>query len=138
MKVYSIMKDREAQKGKQKEATFYPPTMIGRVLLCSIFFAALIVFGIWSCADTDKTISEVENRNLAAAPKFSVTALFEKSYTSDFDTYYADTFPLRDYFLSINQKFSKIMTGTKGTDEIVIVEKQDKDDFAGQDINYDE
>ena len=85
--------------------------------------------------DTDKTVSEEENRKLAAKPKFSFTALFDKSYTSDFDTYYADTFPFRDEFLGLNRKISEILTGTKGSGDIVLVSKQDKDDFAGQDID---
>ena len=82
-----------------------------------------------------KTVSEEENRKLAAKPKFSLTALFDKSYTSDFDTYYADTFPFRDEFLGLNRKISEILTGTKGSGDIVLVSKQDKDDFAGQDID---
>lgn len=136
MKVYKTMLNKDGEN--EKATVFYPPTALGRIVLCMIFAAALIVLGIWSCVDTDKTVSEAENRNLSAKPKFSVSALYNKSYTSDFDSYYADTFPLRDYFLSVSQKVSKIMTGTKGTDEIVLVEKQEKDDFAGQDINYDE
>lgn len=136
MKAYNTIINEKGQK--EKAPVFYPPTALGRIFMCSIFAAALIVFGIWSCVDTDKTVSEAENRNLATAPKFSISALFNKSYTADFDTYYADTFPLRDEFLTANRKFTKILTGTKGTDEIVLVEKQEKDDFAGQDINYDE
>ena len=95
----------------------------------------LTVVGLISIFDTDKTVSEEENRKLAAKPKFSFTALFDKSYTSDFDTYYADTFPFRDEFLGLNRKISEILTGTKGSGDIVLVSKQDKDDFAGQDID---
>ena len=76
-----------------------------------------------------------QNIKLASKPKFSFTALFDKSYTSDFDTYYADTFPFRDEFLGLNRKISEILTGTKGSGDIVLVSKQDKDDFAGQDID---
>ena len=99
------------------------------------FALVLTVVGLISIFDTDKTVSEEENRKLAAKPKFSFTALFDKSYTSDFDTYYADTFPFRDEFLGLNRKISEILTGTKGSGDIVLVSKQDKDDFAGQDID---
>lgn len=113
-------------------------TKIGSAVICIVFAAFLLFFGVWSFTDTDKTVSESENRNLAAAPAFSLTAVFDRSFTGEFDTYYADTFPMRESFLALNRKISNLLTGTKGADDIVLVQKQDKDDFAGQDIDYNE
>lgn len=118
-----------------RHGLFSPQSNTGRAVLSLAFTLVLTVVGLISIFDTDKTVSEEENRKLAAKPKFSLTALFDKSYTSDFDTYYADTFPFRDEFLGLNRKISEILTGTKGSGDIVLVSKQDKDDFAGQDID---
>ena len=57
---------------------------------------------------------------------------------TDFEAYYADTFPRREYFLTLNQKISAIFSGVHGKDDVVLVAKTEKDDFAGQDIDYDE
>ena len=108
-----------------RHGLFSPQSNTGRAVLSLAFALVLTVVGLISIFDTDKTVSE----------KFSFTALFDKSYTSDFDTYYADTFPFRDEFLGLNRKISEILTGTKGSGDIVLVSKQDKDDFAGQDID---
>lgn len=118
-----------------RHGLFSPQSNTGRAVLSLAFAFVLTVVGLISIFDTDKTVSEEENRKLASKPKFSFTALFDKSYTSDFDTYYADTFPFRDEFLGLNRKISEILTGTKGSGDIVLVSKQDKDDFAGQDID---
>ena len=118
-----------------KRGLFSPQSNTGKAVLSLVFALILTVVGLISVFDTDKTVSESENRNLATKPEFSFTALFDKSYTSDFDTYYADTFPFRDKFLALNRKISDILTGTKGSGDIVLVSKQEKDDFAGQDID---
>lgn len=43
--------------------------------------------------------SENENRYLAQKPKFSVSALFDHSYTNNFETYLNDQFVGRDYWV---------------------------------------
>ena len=78
-----------------RHGLFSPQSNTGRAVLSLAFALVLTVVGLISIFDTDKTVSEEENRKLATKPKFSFTALFDKSYTSDFDTYYADTFPFR-------------------------------------------
>jgi len=120
--------------GRQKRL-FCPQSVWGQIVLSVAFALVLLILGAVSIFDTDKTVSLTENRNLATRPEFSLTALFKESYTSDFDTYYADTFPLRDWFLSVNKKTEKVFAQTKGSDDIVLVSKQDKDDFAGQAID---
>lgn len=66
------------------------------------FLAIIIVLMLISFFDTDKTVSLDENRELAAKPKFSLHALFDRSYTRDLENYYADTFPFRSFFMSLN------------------------------------
>ncbi len=115
------------------------PNKIGAFIIFALFAVSLITFGAVSAFDTDKTVSQKENRNLASFPEFSVKTVFDGSFAKNFDEYYADTFPLRDSFLTVNAKLSDFFSKTKsGDDKMIIVEKGDKDDFAGQDITYDE
>lgn len=115
------------------------PNKIGAFIICAFFAVSLIALGAVSVFDTDKTVSQKENRNLASFPEMSVKTVFDGSFAKGFDEYYADTFPMRDSFLAVNAKLSDFFSKTKsGDDKMIIVEKGDKDDFAGQDITYDE
>lgn len=107
-------------------------------VICILFFAVLAVLFTVSLFDTDKTVSERENRALAQMPKFTWQAVADGTFVKDFDTYFADTFPKREQFLQINQKLSAFFSGTRSTNDVVLVEKGNKDDFAGQDMNYEE
>lgn len=110
--------------------------------LASLFICAamvLIIFGLFfvSVFDTDKTVSEKENRTLKQRPKFSINAVINGNYNTEFDEYYSDTFPFRDKLLTVNAKISKLFSQTRstGSGDMVIVDVHDKDDFAGQSID---
>lgn len=107
-------------------------------LVVLLFCGTLVGLFLHSVFDTDKTVSESENRTLAAMPSISVQSLSDGSFMSDFEAYYADTFPRREHFLALNQKITAVFSGVRGKDDVVLVAKTEKDDFAGQDINYDE
>ncbi len=80
-----------------------------RKLYCVLvvcFFAILAVFGLWSALDTDATISVSENRALAEKPEATLSSLIDGSYQSGYETYYADTFPLRESFMALNRKLN--------------------------------
>lgn len=48
--------------------------------------------------------SEVEKRKLAEFPKFSLESLFNGSYFSGIGEWYSDTFPGREFMISLNSK----------------------------------
>lgn len=102
------------------------------VVAIALFLLPLYVFGVYSMCDVDPTVSEVEKRTLKTMPEFSVSTLFNGSYTKEFEEYYADTFPLRDFFLSVNDFFDSIFTKLSGSDGIVLVGKDGDDDFGGE------
>ena len=104
----------------------------------ALFVLPLYVFGVYSLCDVDATVSETEKRNLKTRPEFSISSLFNGTYTRDFEEYYADTFPLRDFFLSVNNFFDSLFTKLSGSDGIVLVGKNDKDDFAGEALTEEE
>lgn len=111
-------------------------TRLCALLIILAFAAGLFSLFAVSMLDTDKTVSERDNRMLKTRPKFSVSAVLDGSYARDFDAYYSDTFPLRDQFLTLNNKIKKLFSQTRSTGgDMVIVDFEGKDDFAGQDID---
>ncbi len=107
-------------------------------LMCILFFGALFTLFFISIFDTDKTVSETENRNLATMPEITAQTLFDGSFMTDFEVYYTDTFPFRDELMQLHNTMSDFFSGTRTSEDIVLVERGDEEDFAGQDITYDE
>lgn len=97
-----------------------------------LFLLPLYVFGVYSLCDVDATVSEVEKRTLKTMPAFSASALFDGSFTKEFEEYYADTFPFRDFFLGVNDFFDSIFTKLSGSDGIVLVGKEGDGNFEGE------
>lgn len=89
-----------------------------------------------SMVDTDKTVSEKENRTLAAFPKVSISSVFSGEFMTDFEEYYSDTFPMRDVLLDINSYITKYTSQfAAGEDDVVIIEtNKTEDDFAGESL----
>lgn len=111
------------------------PSKAGAFFIILAFVGVIITLFLISAFDTDKTVSQKENRALKQRPKFTVSAVLDGKYFSEFEEYYQDTFPYRDEFLGLNSKISKAFSKTKGNSGMVIVEKQEKDDFAGKNID---
>ena len=102
-----------------------------------LFTCVLVVFGVISFVDKDKLISETENRTLAARPQLTFSAIFSGKYTVEYENYYSDTFPARDFFITVNGKLKNVLTRFSvgdSTDVIISVDKSD-DDFAGEGID---
>lgn len=111
------------------------PNKLGAFFIILAFVGVIITLFLVSAFDTDPTVSQRENRTLKQKPKFTISAVFDGKYFSEFEEYYQDTFPLRDKFLDLNSKISDAFSKTGGNSGMVIVEKQEKDDFAGQNID---
>lgn len=76
--------------------------------------AFILVMGLLFLILPDRTFSETENRTLAGAPPIRLATLASGHFARDFETYLADQFPGRDFFV-------KLKTGTDrfaGKDEI--------------------
>ena len=125
-----------AQVEKTQKLKPLVSTRLCALLIILAFAAGLFSLFAVSMLDTDKTVSERDNRMLKTRPKFSVSTVLDGSYARDFDAYYSDTFPLRDQFLTLNNKIKKLFSQTRSTGgDMVIVDFEGKDDFAGQDID---
>ena len=105
------------------------------VLSAMFFVIVLAFFGVISFLDVDATVSESENRKLAEKPEFSFSALFDGTYTQDYENYYSDTFPMREEFMLLSSKVTDFLTrfGGKENNVIISYDKQDSD-FVGEGV----
>lgn len=74
------------------------------------------------------TFSELENRELAKRPEFSAEKLFNGKYTSEVSSWYSDSEPYRDRFMTLSMEFDnakKLRLGSKGEDEVTFIEGDD-------------
>ena len=67
-----------------------------------LFTAVLTIVGVCSLLLEKPDISEMEQRDLAKKPKISWQNWFDGSFSSEFDAYYADTFPMRDFLVAFS------------------------------------
>ncbi|MGI6175956.1 MAG: DHHW family protein [Christensenellales bacterium] len=85
-----------------------------------LFIVPILIFSIVSLVDQDLQHSELEMRDLAKMPQFSLDALVNGTYTRDLEAYYADTFPLREGMAQL----SLAMDNAKGVGENIDFDKQ--------------
>lgn len=100
--------------------------------LITLIIFSVLIFGIaiFNILNPDNGFSESENRFLEKMPEFSWNALFDGSYTSDFETYITDQFIARDEFIGIKTQTEYLM-GKKDTNDVYfandnyLIEKKD-------------
>ena len=66
----------------------------------SVVIMLLVLVGILAVVLPKPTVSEVEKRELAAKPQWSLRSWFSGEYAEQYDAYYADTFPQREQLFS--------------------------------------
>ncbi len=81
-------------------------TDLASVLTFCIFIGALTI---WSIFTPVRTFSETENRTLEPRPSFTLSALFDGSYTSDYETFITDQFVLRDRWISLKTLSERLL-----------------------------
>ena len=69
--------------------------------LACLLVSVILLITLFGLIAKDRAFSENENRNLAQKPELSWSALQSGTYLSNLSTYYADQFPGRDSWLSI-------------------------------------
>lgn len=67
------------------------------------------------------TFSELERRELKKAPDFSFASLFDGSYTAGLSSWFSDSQPFRDEFMTLSMTVKKGMGVTRGSDEEAFV-----------------
>lgn len=87
------------QRNRNQQGIWLACLLAGVILLVTLF-------GLFT---KDREFSPNENRNLAQRPAITFSALADGSYLSDLSTYYADQFPGRDSWLSIQLWLNKAL-----------------------------
>lgn len=87
-----------------------------RSIQITLFFLVLFVLAVISwIIPLHPTESEAEKRELAKFPAFSVRALATGDYFDDINTWFSDTFPFRDVYVSLNTQFKSFLSPTDTT-----------------------
>lgn len=95
----------DTMQPKKKRRGKYRSIQIG------LFFVVLFVMAVISwIIPLHPTESEAEKRELAKFPSFSVEALASGDYFDDINTWFADTFPFRDVYVSLNTQFKSLLS----------------------------
>ncbi|GAA0068725.1 DHHW family protein [Clostridium sardiniense] len=111
-------------------------------LLAVSFLLFLIILVSLNIVIKPKEFSEVENRMLAQAPKFSIDRLFEGRFIKKYEKYKSDQFAFRGSWINIKSTIDKI-SGKKESNGIYLSEnayliesfKEPNDDYINQNIN---
>ena len=82
-------------------------------LLCLLFCAAVALFSMLFVLLPGSAFSETENRTLKQRPDFSADALFSGEYAEEINDYFADQFPLRNFFVRL-----------KGASELALLKQE--------------
>ncbi|MFS1514870.1 DHHW family protein [Chengkuizengella sp. SCS-71B] len=89
-----------------------------------LFIGTLIIFFLLNFFNTnDSLISAKENRTLAEMPVLNWNDLISGKYIQDFELYYSDSFPFREFFITCGSVLLE-MKGFSGEDEVTIVESK--------------
>ncbi len=97
-----------------------------------IFYALILALTVASMVNPVREYSETENRSLAKMPKFTLEALFDGSFTMDYEEFITDQFVLRDKWITL-KNYAELALGKKESggvyfgDDGYFIEKHDLD-----------
>ena len=93
-----------------------------------VFISALFIISfINMISPKTQTISNAENRNLAAKPEFTFESFYSGKYIRSYENYFADHFLLRDLLVVTSKRLAS-MNGIPREQEVALV------DFDGQNV----
>ena len=74
-----------------------------------VFFLVMVVFAVMGILiPLRPKVSQIEKRTLAKFPSFSFSRFWDGTFFSEMDTWYADTFPMREQLLSANASLNRL------------------------------
>ncbi len=85
-----------------------------KILLSVVFLTFIFVLSALFVFLPKSERSENEKRVLAGKPELSFTAIADGTFSSELDTYLADHFPFRDFFVGVNS-YAKLFLGENGS-----------------------
>ena len=83
-----------------------------KIIVCTFFFVLLAALTVASMVNPVRESSESENRPLAQMPEFSLEALFDGSFTKDYEEFVTDQFVWRDAWINIKSGVERLLGKT--------------------------
>ena len=77
-----------------------------RVRVVALIVAAFFIVGL--LIPLRPEVSEAEKRTLATFPEFSIASVADGSYFTELETWYSETYPLRDIMIKISTKWQRL------------------------------
>lgn len=107
-------------------------------LLCFLLVGFWALTGLWYIcfAPREETYHEGENRNLAAAPKLSLSAFWDGSMSNDMEKWLLDRFWARDAAMDISMGIKDLGSIASFEDALVIMGRED-DALTNNDLDED-
>ena len=120
---------------KQKRAAYKKARTFGLFLFIAVM-AFCCILGLMIPVRPKESV--LEKRELAKFPQFTVSGVLDGSYFSDISTWYSDSYPLRDVWMSGSNAMKKLygiktkqIVSNKGTaDEIPVVTKKENEETS--------
>lgn len=85
-------------------------------ILLVVYIATIVAFNIMT---SDKVFSESENRVLEQVPRFSISQLMDGRFTTNYEKYISDQFPLRDFWIGVKSTIEKVL-GKKENNQVYL------------------
>ncbi|MBQ7821460.1 MAG: hypothetical protein IJ391_04175 [Clostridia bacterium] len=82
------------------------------IIVCVFFLAVLAVLTVASMVNPVREYSESENRNLAQMPEFSLDAVFNGSFTKEYEEFVVDQFVWRDGWIQMKSGIERALGKT--------------------------
>ncbi len=106
------MKQKRKKKNRRNEKNaaekVYKKRQAAYERICIILFLSVIFFtGLCLMFLTRPKVSEIENRELAKKPEFTLESYFSGEYTDKFSVYFSDTVPFRENLVELSSAFNK-------------------------------
>lgn len=77
--------------------------------LVFIFFLFLLGYMVFDISCSSKAVSELENRELAQRPKFTLSSFYQNKFSPKYEDYINDQFVLRDQWISLKSRLEKML-----------------------------
>ncbi|MCL2084958.1 MAG: DHHW family protein [Oscillospiraceae bacterium] len=105
------------------------------LIICACLIP-MFALGIASLIITPPERSDAENRMLKQKPELTAAAFFSGEYTRSLSEYYADTFPLRETFMTLSRNINGFYFFQGGARDggMIIIERTDDDGGTGETI----
>ena len=96
--------------------------MNGKKLLAVLFSVVLVGLALITAFSKKSSFSQEENRTLSVFPKFSLSAIGDKSFMNGFDSYISDNFFGRNFWVNMKSSL-ELLTLKKENNSILLTDK---------------